>query len=341
MHQSESSRTSRIDFGFTVAHQSLSSTTLYENHVNTYFHAKTIGEGCVNAIFTPQNGRALHSKAARILRLSTIGPSLNYPRPAWGAGHPSSPLCAAIAAVPLQSLSHLADGAFLDGESYPLQCSLAVMLTFSDALVIPVDVAVNQIIAITAATHRTHKLPTDNISHPRNASNPVNQHGHNVPVYNIASGLSGPHNIQIKTLNESSLKIEEPYVPEKSLMKVYRPFMIKKLDFCTQRASKVMQITNEQYQEQSLVNMVTEKMGLKGQIASSLSSSVTAKNLNQEWSDPPIDCGHLDVDVARSIGLQQQIKEGTPQLAWHKYITLVRDEMERRGPRAEWTSFVD
>lgn len=91
--------------------------TEYEKHVNTYFHAKTIAEGCVNALWAPQNGRALHGKSARILRLSTIGPSIAFPRPAWGAGHPSSPLCAAIAAVELPDMSHFADGAFLDGEN--------------------------------------------------------------------------------------------------------------------------------------------------------------------------------------------------------------------------------
>jgi hypothetical protein len=212
--------------------------------------------------------------------------------------------------------------------------------------VIPVDLAVNQIVALTAATHKTHSLSKEDKSHPRNASNPVNQDGYNIPVYNVASGLSGPNNIQLKTLNEGFLKIEEPYIPEKNLMKVYRPFMIKKLDFSTSRANKVMQVSH-QHGHQSLEDMVMEKLNLLTAKNATITnrghydSSCTARNLSAEWSDPPINCSHLDVDVARAIGLQQQVDNGTPQAAWHKYITIIKDEMEMRGPRAEWTSFVD
>ncbi|UZJ55729.1 hypothetical protein CBS101457_005049 [Exobasidium rhododendri] len=299
--------------------EGLSSDGKYEHHVNTYFHAKTLAEGCVNALFVPQNGRTHHGKAARILRLSTIGPSISFPRPAWGAGHPSSPLCAALAAEEIKDISIFADGAFLD--------------------VIPVDIAVNQIIAITAATHQTHKLSKDDVAHPRNPCNPVNQDGNNIPIYNIASGLSGPHNISIQTLNDPTLCLEEPYIPVKNLLKVYKPFLCKKLDFSTRRATKVMQV-HSAFTNISDVNVTSDQ--LSNISLSSKGPSTTTRNLPQEWSDPVIDCSALQVDVSSAIDLKSTLKSAKdPQLAWHPYILRIRDDMEERGPRAEWTSFVD
>lgn len=210
------------------------------------------------------------------------------------------------------------------------------------------DIAVNQIVAITAATHRSHKLAPTNVNHPKNPLNPINQDGQQIPVYNIASGLSGPHNIQMRTLNDPTLKLEEPYIPEKNLMKVYKPFVIKKLDFSTQRAAKVMNLKCEH--SQSLLDLETrrlEKLRLSNGHMNGLSivsseEAVKTQGSSQEWSDPPIDCGDLAVDVSRSIALGIHLeKGGDPQIAWHAYIAMIRDEMERRGPRAEWTSFVD
>ena len=58
----------------------------------------------------------LDGKAIRIVRLSTIGPAIEFPSRGWGSGHTSSPLCAAIAAEVIEDTTSLVEGAGLDGE---------------------------------------------------------------------------------------------------------------------------------------------------------------------------------------------------------------------------------
>lgn len=73
----------------------------------------------MNTLFTPQAGRTLHGKAARILRLATLGPAAEFPSSGWGAGHASSPVSAAIAADPIDPValaSWMPEGAFLEGK---------------------------------------------------------------------------------------------------------------------------------------------------------------------------------------------------------------------------------
>ncbi|PWN46660.1 hypothetical protein IE53DRAFT_391171 [Violaceomyces palustris] len=367
--------------------------TNHSDHVNTYFHAKTLAEGCVNALFTQQAGRKLHRKAARIFRLSTIGPAVDFPRKGWGAGHPSSPVCAALAAEKVKDLSALVDGAFLD--------------------VIPIDVAVNQIVALTAAVHSTHSLPLDDEHHPRNPLNPLNQHMTNIPVYNVCSGLRGEENISIDTLNSEEVKIEEPYIPEKNLMKVYKPFLTKILDFDNQRAKGVLGMKGLSPNGTDDASAVSSKLedqlrlglnleGGQGEPAalgtdpesdgedsseasatrssrsSSSSSSdsdstssepestattvttstanlgskadgyqATSWNLGAGWRDPSIDVEHLEVDVGPCVvsrwGELDCSKQGsnTELKGWKGYLRMISDEMEEKGPREDWVSYVD
>lgn len=79
----------------------VSSVSDYELQVNSYLHAKVLGESCVNGLFSPQAGLPLHGKSARIIRLAGIGAALQFPYPGWGSGTPSSPLSALIATGPI------------------------------------------------------------------------------------------------------------------------------------------------------------------------------------------------------------------------------------------------
>ena len=84
--------------------------------MNTYFHAKSLAEACVDALSRPRAGCAANGKAFRIVRLSTIGPAVEFPSKGWGSGHTSSPLCAAIAAEVVEDTDTIVEGAGLDGE---------------------------------------------------------------------------------------------------------------------------------------------------------------------------------------------------------------------------------
>ena len=72
-------------------------------HVNTYFQAKTYAESVINSLFTSQVGRKLHGKTCRIVRLATLGPAIDFPRVAWGAGHRKPSRVAGLLACPALS----------------------------------------------------------------------------------------------------------------------------------------------------------------------------------------------------------------------------------------------
>ncbi|KLU92853.1 hypothetical protein MAPG_11735 [Magnaporthiopsis poae ATCC 64411] len=198
-----------------------------DTHANTYLHAKTLAEESVNALFKPQAGRPLHGKSVRILRISTLGAAAAFPSPGCGACQTSTPVSAALAAVPVSETTP--DRAWIPRDS------------FLDVL--PVDVAVNQILALTASAHKSHTLSPAAPFHPRNGRNPVNARGTNVPVYHVASGLPPQKQLRFLTLNKPEVKIAQPYVKEKSLMCCYMPFIEKQVHFDVSRARSAMGTT--------------------------------------------------------------------------------------------------
>ncbi|KAI9309891.1 hypothetical protein DFJ73DRAFT_945371 [Zopfochytrium polystomum] len=161
----------------------------HSKHANTYFEAKTYAESFVNNLFTPQVGRNLHGKACRIVRLATLGPAVRFPRKAWGAGHPSSPVCAAIAA------HVVGDEEQLIGPNVGLD-------------IVPVDLAVNQILAVTASAHALQRLPETHRLHPKTPQVP-----------------------RAGTSPSSRIKIKKPYIPAVNLLRVFDPFISKNVHF--------------------------------------------------------------------------------------------------------------
>ena len=261
-------------------------------HVNTYFHAKTYAEACVNSLFTSQVGRKIHGKTCRIVRLATLGPALEFPRPGWGSGHPSSPVCAALAAK-VVSRDSVTREAGLD--------------------VIPVDMAVNQILAITASAHALQKLPTTHVLHPKNPSCPTNLHLAEVPCYHVACGRGDETRVPMDLLNEEDIKIAEPYIPTKNLLKVYQPFISKVVEFDVMRTRTMLGLSRLQPDEQRC---------LKG----------------PSLPDLPLKAGSLELDIVRAV----QTRWGSGKLeGWTGYLKMCRDEMEALGPRSDWETFVD
>ncbi|SJX65858.1 uncharacterized protein SRS1_16412 [Sporisorium reilianum f. sp. reilianum] len=261
-------------------------------HVNTYFQAKTYAESCVNSLFTSQVGRKLHGKTCRIVRLATLGPAIDFPRNAWGAGHPSSPVCAALAAQ-VADPNIIFPNAGLD--------------------VIPVDIAVNQILAITASAHALQKLPTTHRLHPKNPAAATSKHLAEVPCYHVACGRGDESRIPMTLLNDQAVKIEEPYIPTANLLKVYDPFITKIVEFDVARTRTVLGLPALQPDQKRTLD--------KASIA-----------------DLPLKHGSLKLDIVKSV----QDKFGSDKLqGWTGYLQQVRDEMEAMGPRADWETFVD
>ncbi|GAC93613.1 NRPS-like enzyme [Pseudozyma hubeiensis SY62] len=261
-------------------------------HVNTYFQAKTYAESCVNSLFTSQVGRKLHGKTCRIVRLATLGPAIDFPRDAWGAGHPSSPVCAALAA-------HVADP--------------NIIFPNAGLDVIPVDIAVNQILAVTASAHALQKLPTTHRLHPKNPAAPTSKHLAEVPCYHVACGRGDEARIPMTLLNDENVKIEEPYIPTTNLLKVYDPFITKIVEFDVARTRTVL----------GLPALVPDQQ---------------RKLSKASISDLPLKQGSLKLDIVKSV----QDRFGNDKLqGWTGYLQQVRDQMEAMGPRSDWETFVD
>ncbi len=261
-------------------------------HVNTYFQAKTYAESCVNSLFTSQVGRKLHGKTCRIVRLATLGPAIDFPRIAWGAGHPSSPVCAALAA----------------------QCADPNIIFPNAGLdVIPVDIAVNQILAITASAHALQKLPTSHRLHPKNPAAPTSKHLAEVPCYHVACGRGDEARIPMTLLNDEKVKIEEPYIPTSNLLKVYDPFITKIVEFDVARTRTILGLPALAPDQQRTLS-------------------------KSDLADLPLKQGSVKLDIVRAV----QDKWGSAELqGWTGYLQQVRDEMESMGPRADWETFVD
>lgn len=302
----------------------------HQTHVNTYFHAKSLAEASVDALSRPRAGCEPHGKAFRIVRLSTIGPAVAFPSRGWGSGHTSSPLCAAIAADVVEDTESIVSGAGLDGKLF-----LEHLGNISDftSTVIPIDVAVNQVLALTASAHFSHQLERSDIRHPRHPRNPLNAHGTNVPVYHIAAGLQRSSNIPISLLNSMDVKLSEPYIPEKNIMRVYEPFLSKLVAFDTANTRRVVGL-----------KPVIDIMPFEVDFMEDDNQHPERPNVYpfgraplSQWCDLGVDCQDFEVDTCGIVAKTW----GESVDGWRGYIQMVRDEMEMRGKKENWDSYVD
>lgn len=200
--------------------------------------------------------------------------------------------------------------------------------------VIPIDIAVNQVLALTASAHFSHQLESSDVRHPRHPLNPINAHGTNVPVYHIAAGLERGSNMPITLLNSLDVKIEDPYVPQKNIMRVYEPFLCKLVAFETANTRRVVGL-----------KPVTDIMPFEIDFMSG-GNDLRPESPDEHpfgrapppgWSDLTVNCQGFEVDTCGTVArIWGQSVDG-----WRGYVQMVRDEMEERGRKANWNSYVD
>ncbi|KAJ1036287.1 hypothetical protein NDA18_000152 [Ustilago nuda] len=131
-------------------------------------------------------GRKLHGKTCRIVRLATLGPAIDLPRDAWGAGHPSSPICAALAAQVVDP---------------------KMIFPTSGLDVVPVDITVNQILAIAASAHALQKLATTHRLHPKNAAGPTSKHLAQVACNHVTLHSHGKSAQGVRCIHDKNRRI--------------------------------------------------------------------------------------------------------------------------------------
>ena len=202
--------------------------------------------------------------------------------------------------------------------------------------VIPIDVAINQVLALTASAHFTHQLERSDVRHPRNPHNPYNAHGTNIPVYHIAAGLQRGSNIPITLLNTMDVKLSEPYIPQSNIMRVYEPFLSKLVAFETANTRRVVGL-------KPVVDIMPFEIDFKKE-GDNLHLHPACPNVypfgrppSAGWSDLPVNCQGFEVDTCGIVAKMW----GEEVDGWRGYIQMVRDEMEMRGKKANWNSYVD
>jgi hypothetical protein len=173
---------------------------------------------------------------------------------------------------------------------------------------VPIDIAINQIIALTAATHASRVKPTSL------------RRGTTVPIYHIAAGLAPHATIPMRLFNDPHTKLASPYVSAKNLLAAYRPMITKVVKFDTARARHVL----------GLPPIVASKMlhetngsghsytnGMPKELANG--GDPTHKDAFGVM-DSPVDTTGFPVDV-----------EGAAQECggWMRYLQMIRDKMER------------
>jgi hypothetical protein len=168
--------------------------------------------------------------------------------------------------------------------------------------VIPVDIAVNQILALTAATHNSSKR----IELP---------HGSNVPIYHIAAGLAPNAAIKMLTFNDPANKIAEPYVPAKSLLRAYGPMITRLVKFDTARTRQTIGLPS-----------------LPGKPSTLRFGAETPFGVTAPLSDAPVDASAFDLD---------QQKAFDECGGFTGYLQMVRDLMDRQEEPDSYEAHVD
>lgn len=214
-------------------------------------------------------------------------------------------MCGAVAAQVVDK-EHYHRQAELDGKPHSNHWhAAALLIVLLLRSVLPVDIAVNQIIALTAACHATSNARRIN-------GQPF---GTNVPIYNLAAGLSPTAPIPMDLLNDPSTKLADPYIPEKNMLRAYLPMISKCVKFDTTRARQVLGLP-----------AYSPKLG-GGRIGLDKTYGET-----EMVTEPTIDCTGYLVDVEEAIA---QVG------GWKKYLQCIRDRMEREEEPESFESHVD
>ena len=135
-------------------------------------------------------------------------------------------------------------------------------------------------------------------------------------------------------MNLERVKLSRPFIPFTRLLDTYQPFISKVLVFDTRRARVVLSIKSAQSQHEQMVEMVRPSP-----------DTVFGAHMAEAWSDPPLDCGALEVDCAAAICSRWGTIDrncGTAHApGWIGYLECARDEMEEKGHGGGWEGYLD
>lgn len=194
--------------------------------------------------------------------------------------------------------------------------------------VVPVDVAVNQILALVAAVHRTHRLPSSDVSSPRNPACEANRPGTDLGCYAVATGVDPYYQTHMNTLNQRDTKLARPFIPKRKLLDYYRPFISKIVTFDTARARAVLGLT------------VQSSMLRSGRAPGGDDSNKACADGDGAWVDPPVSCGSLNIDPIQTISRKWGEVGGQNSPGWIGYLKCVRDTMEKGGSSRVWADYI-
>ena len=158
------------------------------------------------------------------------------------------------------------------------------------------------------------------------------------------------HQVRVHGMDRERAKLPRQIIPYEKLAACYRPFVAKRILFDTTRASQVFGLHPFVPREVSGLAMKKGEFLMGGDLASWASGSVVdgkmrGGNMPPDWSDPPIACGLLEVDGRTAVTKRWGELKGEVDVdeapGWVGYLECARDEMQTRGFKGTWQSYVD
>ena len=132
------------------------------------------------------------------------------------------------------------------------------------------------------------------------------------------------------------VKLNEPYIPQKNILRVYQPFLSKLVAFETANTRRVVGL-------KPVVDIMPFEVDFK-QDGNNLYHHPSYPNMYPfgraplaGWCDCPVNCQGFEIDTCGIVAKTW----GESVDGWKGYIQMVRDEMEMRGEQANWNSYVD
>ena len=190
----------------------------------------------------------------------------------------------------------------------------------------------NQVIALVAAVHQTHRLPASDPASPASPACPANRPGADLVCYNVATGVNPFFQTHMDTLNRRDTKLARPFIPKKKLLDYYKPFISKIIRFDTTLSHHVLDIS--QYTSAD-----------NGFAAAKTSNGYDVRPANESddghaWTDPPINCGRLEINPIQTVIRNWGAIGGKDSPGWIGYLQCVRDAMEKGGSSRVWADYI-
>lgn len=148
-------------------------------------------------------------------------------------------------------------------------------------------------------------------------------------------------------LNVTEAKISKPFIPKDIFLELYGPFLSKNIEFVTSHTHKVLGIppfNPASSSEPKMGDSLRDLSSLKGMPSSAhdQTSGLKAKEDEQICSfDPPIKCGTLDIDLARTLEKLWGTLSGPNAPGWMGYLKCASAEMDTNSAGLTYENFMD